>query len=158
MKYTKNSNEFLGRSLGMTAWLIRRYAQNLLDQAGLSLDFNHAVVILRIKQSGEVQQQEIAACLVRDKTSTTRWLEDMERRGLIRRKIDSTDRRHKLCTLTAKGERLVDPIGDALEAAHRQALKGISKHDRAQVAGVLSLIRENLTEVLDLTGPCDLWK
>ncbi|HOP07883.1 MAG TPA: MarR family transcriptional regulator [candidate division Zixibacteria bacterium] len=136
----------------MTAWLLRRYTQQLLDEAGLALSFDHAVVILKTGDAGELPQHEIVACLARDKTSTTRWLDDLEKRGLVKRKTAREDRRHKLVSLTARGEKLRGPIQDALDEAHRCALKGIGARDKTCVEKVLKSVRENLSQVLSSTG------
>jgi DNA-binding MarR family transcriptional regulator len=70
-----------------------------------------------------INQQELADLTLKDKASMTLLLDNLTKRGLVKRLEDASDRRSKLIYLTAKGKRLgkkVEPwVGELFTIASR---------------------------------------
>ncbi|MCW2946706.1 MAG: hypothetical protein JWR24_3423 [Actinoallomurus sp.] len=67
---------------------------------------------LRFLAAGPMTMRDLAERLVIDRPYTTLIVDDLERRGLVERRVDLTDRRAKIVTITAPGR-------DAAELADR---------------------------------------
>lgn len=62
------------------------------------------------KVDSKVNQQELANLTYKDKSSLSYLIKNMEKRRLVTREEDSSDKRNKLVLLTAKGEKLYAEI------------------------------------------------
>jgi len=68
-----------------------------------NLSKNQPVVIKIIGMEGEIMPSTIGRYTGMDKSSLTRLVDDLERKGLVFRKTDPEDRRKVLVSLTEKG-------------------------------------------------------
>jgi Transcriptional regulators len=68
-----------------------------------NLSKNQPVVIKIIGMEGEIMPSTIGRYTGMDKSSLTRMVDDLERKGLVFRKTDPEDRRKVLVSLTEKG-------------------------------------------------------
>jgi DNA-binding MarR family transcriptional regulator len=58
---------------------------------------------LRFLAAGPMSMRDLAERLAIDRPYTTLIVDDLERRGLVERRVDLTDRRAKIVTITAPG-------------------------------------------------------
>ncbi len=72
-------------------------------------------------------QQDIANLTGKDKTTITRALEVLIKKGLINRKVDPEDRRANIITLTTKGAKLYEKALPVYKKKKDAILKGFSK-------------------------------
>ena len=75
-------------------------------------------VLSALSQSGPVDQTTLAKAVAIDKTNMADILERLRKRGLIRRRTSTKDRRVRLTGLTDEGRELLDRIDDKAERAH----------------------------------------
>lgn len=73
--------------------------------------------ILRCLDSvdSKVNQQELANLTYKDKSSLSYLIKNMEKRGLVSREEDPSDKRNKLVVLTANGEKMHTEIREIIE-------------------------------------------
>lgn len=91
-----------------------------------------------------ISQRELSEKSFKDQPTTTRILDKLERRGLIRRQADSVDRRVSLIYLTKEGQEIRGPLLPLSLQALEQALQGLSEQEQAQLKNLLRKIINNL--------------
>jgi DNA-binding MarR family transcriptional regulator len=98
-----------------TAHIVRRSAEAIAGSEGLSLQQYNVLRILRGAR-GPLPTMEISERLIEPAPGVTRFVNALEKRGLIRREQWAGDRRQVLCQITASGlkvlERLDGPIDE----------------------------------------------
>lgn len=91
-----------------------------------------------------ISQKELSETSFKDQSTITRILDKLERRGLIRRQADSTDRRVSLIYLTTEGLKIRDSLTLLAQQALEQALQGLSEQEKVQLKNLLNRINDNL--------------
>lgn len=87
--------------------------------------------ILRCLDSvdSKVNQQELANLTYKDKSSLSYLIKNMEKRGLISREEDPSDKRNKLVVLTANGEKMHTEIREIIEDVYTKLEENVnSRH------------------------------
>ncbi|WP_299347234.1 MarR family transcriptional regulator, partial [uncultured Maritalea sp.] len=102
-----------------------------------------AILLLLWRKDG-LAPSEIADATIRDRTTITRFLDGMEKKGLVARMQDPSDRRRLQVLLTEKGRglqaKLVPIAGTLIEAAH----SGLSEEEQRILVMLLSKMTQNL--------------
>ncbi|MEU0393633.1 MarR family transcriptional regulator [Streptomyces sp. NPDC006208] len=101
----------------------------ILDAHGLTM-WAYSV-LLHLDESPLRTQAALAEAIRADKTRIIAVLDDLEARELIRRQPDPKDRRVRLLSLTAAGQRLRDAVQAAIQQGEEQLLTQLSAADRA---------------------------
>jgi DNA-binding MarR family transcriptional regulator len=84
------------------------------------------VVLNRLSMDEGVCQRELASRIVKDQPNTTRILDKMEQKGLIRRTPDPLDRRAFQVFLTQKGKRLREELLPVVQQLRNESTLGFS--------------------------------
>ncbi|EGK02731.1 MarR family winged helix-turn-helix transcriptional regulator [Dysgonomonas gadei] len=87
--------------------------------------------ILRCLDSvdSKVNQQELANLTYKDKSSLSYLIKNMEKRGLVSREEDPSDKRNKLVVLTANGEKMHTEIREIIEDVYTKLEENVnSRH------------------------------
>jgi DNA-binding MarR family transcriptional regulator len=77
--------------------------------------------------------------------SVTSLLDTLERRGLVERRPDPTDRRRLLIVLTQDGKAIVDQFLPEVVALQTAALATLTEAQRRQLVELLATVGANLT-------------
>ena len=96
------------------------------------------LVVLRQMQRGRMTVAEAAACLQLSPSAASRAVDRLVRDGLIRREENPDDRRQKLITMTAAGQRLVDDMEAIFAERQRQLVAVLDGEEQAQFSGLLA--------------------
>ena len=91
------------------------------------------------------RQQDLADVVHKDKTSSTRVIDSMEKRDLVVRIPDRLDRRQKLIYLTDKGKRLREELMQIVQKTSLEAQRGIEPERLDTFRDVLAKIHDNLS-------------
>ncbi|WP_327297567.1 MULTISPECIES: MarR family winged helix-turn-helix transcriptional regulator [unclassified Streptomyces] len=102
--------------------------QPILDAHGLTM-WAYAV-LLRLDEEPIRTQSALAEAIGADKTRIIGVLDGLETRGLIRRRPDPHDRRARLLSLTAEGQRLRDATQSAIQRREEEFLLLLPTADR----------------------------
>ena len=94
-----------------------------------------------------VRQKELAIALGIEGPSLVRLLDGLERRGLIERREDGTDRRARGIHLTAAGRALQRRVAKVSGAVQRRVLAEVAPADLAACDRAFALIERALDEV-----------
>ena len=73
-----------------------------------------------------INQQELSNFSDRDKTSITRLIDSLEKKNIVVRVPDRSDRRNKLIYLTKKGRDLEQGLGQVAVNVMEKALSGLT--------------------------------
>lgn len=77
--------------------------------------------------------------------SVTSLLDTLERRGLVERRPDPTDRRKLLIVITQDGKAIVDQFLPEVVALQTAALAALTEDQRRQLVELLTTLGANLT-------------
>lgn len=107
--------------LSLHSRIVRDLDQELTDEASLRL--NQYEVLLRLKQAPEaaMRMSELAEKVYLSPSGVSRAVDQLERRGLVERRVCASDRRGFLAVLTEKGQ-------TRLRAAAKVHVRGIKDH------------------------------
>jgi DNA-binding MarR family transcriptional regulator len=90
---------------------------------------------LRRVANGPLALRELAEAMTIDAPAATVIVNDLEERGLVRRRSHATDRRTKIVSVTAAGKRLVDAVNQIDERAP-EPLASLSAQDVATLSRI----------------------
>lgn len=94
----------------------------------------------------EITQKQLNASLDIEQATLSNTLARMQRDGLIARKADTRDRRHKYIYLTEKGKSLQPAVLSAIEDLQKLVNTGLTVNDRRYFNRVLKQMTEQLEE------------
>jgi MarR family transcriptional regulator for hemolysin len=109
-----------------------------MDEEGAPLV--HWQLIAAIAREGLHSQTALAARVGMDPAGTSRALDQLERRGLVKRERDGGDRRRVCVVLTPKGRRWFDRVRVVVMGAIAPLFEGLSASDAARLEDLLSRI------------------
>ncbi|MFI8975936.1 MarR family winged helix-turn-helix transcriptional regulator [Nocardia asteroides] len=110
----------------------------ILDRHGLTMWAY--VVLLGLDEQPVHTQAALAKAVRADKTRIIPALDDLQRRGLIRREPDPADRRVNLVRLTAAGAQLRDRAQADIQEQERRLLADFTTEDRHAFLRVLQTL------------------
>jgi len=124
--------------------LMSGYFRKRLMESGIDITAEQWGVLVQLWNQGSISQDELAHLLCVDKSSLSRVLDGMERKGLVARRRDPGDARRKILYGTPAAERLKTQCREVAESARAEMLKGIPPDDRTACVSVLARIKENI--------------
>jgi DNA-binding MarR family transcriptional regulator len=102
----------------------------------------HGNVLERLTFTDEARLSAMAAAAGMTAQSMGELVDDLERRGYVKRSEDPADRRAKLVRLTAKGRRSTAAAAEAVATAERRLRKKLGPGDYASVRAIVMRIIE----------------
>jgi len=147
------SKEGIGPLMGHTGKALSRRMDKNLAAAGFDLNVLQVVLLKHVHMTEGVNQQTLTDYMFIDKTSMTRHIDALEKKNLVTRVPDKTDRRQKMIFLTKQGKELLEPLVQVALKTQGEATQGIDKQELAMFKAVLQKIRVNLCDN-DLDNRC----
>jgi len=117
-----------------------------MAEVGANLTAEQWGILMQFWNRGDVTQEELIRGSGVDKSTVSRALGVMERAGLIARRLDPSDTRRKILSLTVQADTLKEKCVQAVQASLEQALRGIEPEDRETCLKVLAMVKQNLQE------------
>ncbi|MBM4311038.1 MAG: MarR family transcriptional regulator [Deltaproteobacteria bacterium] len=139
-----NTGEPVGPMLIRTARAVGNMLQRMFVSRGFDISAEHWTIMANLffRQNGQFQQQ-LADRTYKDKAAITRLVDGLEKRGLVIREEDNTDRRQKKIYLTEKGEKLMDELLPVAKMAQKRGLQGVEPEKMVVFEEVLQQIFKN---------------
>ncbi len=137
------ANNAIGRLLGQGYFNTLRIFARELKIAHLDVTVEQCRVLFALFIEDERTQQEISVFLMQEKSSTSRLVNSLEKKGYVRREIDIHDERQKRVVLTTKG-RSIEPL--CLQCA-RQAQTRIREQFSEEEWKNLLILSRKLVEI-----------
>ncbi len=88
--------------------------------------------ILVIGTMGEIIPSYLGLCMNMDRSSLSRMVDSLEKKGIVSRKADLGDRRRVLISLTEKGEKYYEIIQDKMEEIHASIAGFLDEQERRE--------------------------
>lgn len=123
---------------------IRNYIRRKLIDSKHDLTYEMLQVLNVLWRSGELNQQEIADQLSKNKASLTSLLDNLAKRDIIKRTEDANDRRSKIISLTALGRAYEKDLDVIMSEFYARLQTGLSKEELAGCSAVLKKMEDNL--------------
>ncbi len=108
----KNQESNLFQILNEIHKELKKYYYAELEKNGISLPIEQLNVLQFIYNNNGVKQQDIADATGKDKTTITRFLDVMLKKGLIIKKDSKIDTRQKIITISKKGKQILNQTLD----------------------------------------------
>jgi DNA-binding MarR family transcriptional regulator len=140
---TKNRklNEQAERMQRLTQNLLRRYQmRDRNEMCCYDVTVSQCYALDVLGEQGEISMVQLARHLFLDKSTATRTVDPLVKRGLVERRFSEQDRREILVRLSAAGEKLRNQIVSGLRASQLQILTQIPAQKRETVLEALELL------------------
>ena len=106
----------------------------------LGLKVRHYSVLSLVCGKKHPTQRELSYHLVLDPSQIVLIVDALEKRGLVHRETDPSDRRSKIIVPTAQGQKLYQEAKVAVEASSNCTLSNLSAEERASLLDMLRKI------------------
>ncbi|WP_430785974.1 MarR family winged helix-turn-helix transcriptional regulator [Actinoplanes sp. G11-F43] len=120
---------------------LREHTRVTLEPLHISPSQSRAVMVL--SKHGEMRLSALAEHLRIAPRSATEVIDDLQRRGLVQRKPDPSDRRATLVVLTEPGADTARRIREARATEGERLFAGLQPSDRAELSRILREIRDS---------------
>ncbi|MFF2075971.1 MarR family winged helix-turn-helix transcriptional regulator [Kitasatospora sp. NPDC058162] len=127
-------------ALGLLMYRAHQLARAKANQAArpTGIELQHAGVLTAVRDGKARSQRELGEVLGIDKSTLVRIVDDLERRGLLRRERTPNDRRAYGILITAEGERSLHEAGELFRGAMAELLVVLDAEQRGQLHELLS--------------------
>ncbi len=132
----------------------KQYVFCYLKQNDLDITPEQFLLIDALWNKGTMSQQKIADSIFKDKNSVTKLVDALEKKGLVVRIADNTDRRQNLIALTNKAEKMKYDAKEVGINCIQSITEGISDEDIINFISVLKRMSKNMddnSETLNLS-------
>ncbi|MBG0777928.1 MAG: MarR family transcriptional regulator [Desulfovibrionaceae bacterium] len=137
----------LGYMTFTTSRLLSAFLRRCMVQAGIDLTAEQWGVLVHLWNQGGRSQEELAQYACVDKSSMSRVLAVMERRGLVERRPDPADARRKIIRPTEAAEEIRERSRAVTQQALQAALEGIGPEEKAACLNVLATVTQTLRRI-----------
>ena len=121
--------------LNRSAQRIREITEEILRP--YEITGRHVGVLATIHEKGSVPQNEIGLCMRVDRTTMVDLVDDLEKKGLVERKDNPSDRRAYALALTAKGKDILPKVLKLGLEAERQYLSHLQLKEQKELILIL---------------------
>jgi DNA-binding MarR family transcriptional regulator len=115
-------------------------------RGGPHADVTHmdSKVLAYFGRNAGATQSDLAQHSGRDKAQLARLIKGLRERGLLAAEVDEADRRNVRLSLTPEGSAIQRSLQRQARRLSEQAVAGFSDEERAQLAGLLQRVNDNL--------------
>ncbi len=123
--------------------LIKYFAKEL-SRNDINLTPEQYLVMDILWDAETLSQQAIADIIQKDKNSVTKFIDSLEKKGLVHRAINKKDRRVNDIIVTEEGMKLKVPTTEVAINLMRNVLKDIKEEDLIVFDKVMNQIKDNI--------------
>lgn len=123
---------------------MRQFISRIIKEGDYDITYEMMQLLLVLWRGHEVNQQEIANLLIKNKASITPLIDNLSKRKLVVRTEDPSDRRNKIIALTKAGREFMEAFMPALDDFFSRIENDITPGEMEQVSNVLMKMRRNL--------------
>ena len=125
--------------------LIKYFAKEL-TRNGINLTPEQYLVMDILWDAEVMSQQAIADIIQKDKNSVTKFIDSLEKKGLVYRQVNKTDRRVNNIVVSEEGMKLKAKTTEVAVGMMRNVLKNIKEEDLMALDKVMNQIKKNIDE------------
>lgn len=121
-----------------------KYFGKELTKNGINLTPEQYLVMDILWDAGILSQQEIADIIQKDKNSVTKFIDSLEKKGLVYREVNKKDRRVNNIIVSEKGMGLKDMTTEVAINMMNEVLKDIGEEDLETFDRVMGMVKANI--------------
>jgi len=137
-------DQAIGMHVNRTAFLMTEEIARRFASKGYPLSAQDFGILFRLSQQGSMTQVEIAAAMMRDKTTITRRIDGLVRKQLVERSPDPVDRRYFRIALTGQGTCALKVLISLASGFQQELLNDVSEADKSTTIKTLKHISDQL--------------
>jgi DNA-binding MarR family transcriptional regulator len=134
----------------ITSDVLRRSWATLVEQGTVTPQQYNVLRILRGAGPKGLPTREVAARLMEKSPGITRFIDQLEERGLLERSRSTTDRRQVFCKITQPGLELLSPLDQATDGWDEESLSMLKKKELKQLIDSLERIHSFHTRLKEV--------
>lgn len=123
---------------------IIKYFAKELTKNGINLTPEQYLVMDILWDEGVLSQQAIADIIQKDKNSVTKFIDSLEKKGLVYRAVNKSDRRVNNIIVSEEGRKLKPKTTEVAINMMRNVLKDIKEDDLIAFDKVMNQIKDNI--------------
>jgi len=139
-----DQTQSLGHLTGLSGRLFNTLLTRRFGAAGIEMTAEQWGVILTLRNHGAVTQGQLAEMLYLEKSTVSRSINGLEKRGWVAREKGSDDGRHKLVALTAQATEVAERCAGIACSVLADAQAGLDPQAIATSLDQLSGVIRNL--------------
>ena len=139
-----NLDDYIGPFLGKTVKKIENHLQKTFEHEKLDLTKEQVIILKNLYNKDGINQNELAALTLRDKSSLTRLLTKMETKNYVFRKKCNDDKRSKNVFITPLGKSVFEKGIPSSKKVLSQVEENISAKEKQQIITILEKIQNNV--------------
>ena len=143
LKMNFKFEDSIGYAVNRTAAIMRNSLQKAFSEVNDEITVDYWVILNRLWSRDGWIQSDLARMTHKDNASMTRMLDGMEKKGIILRRPDDSDRRANLVYLTQKGRDLEVHLKKIARANMNKAIKNLTVEEINAVKQILDKIHDN---------------
>ena len=109
---------------------------------------SHGFILFQLAQNETMSMTQLAACINRDKSTTTVLVKKLLAEDLVKITTSSEDSRVRLISLTSKRKKYKDLTSSISEDLLTVCYKGFSKEEKQKLLSLLSKVNQNIEDSL----------
>ena len=136
------------------AYLVGRTSRSIIKRLGkkfsdsdFDVSYEQWSILVHLYRRDGQTQQELAKVAVKDKAAITRLLNILEKKNIVLRIPDRTDKRSKLVYLTNKAKDFKPDLIEIVNELLKEAEHGISQDEMTQCKNILNKIFSNIDQL-----------
>jgi len=145
-----NLTQSLGHQTGLAGRLFNKLLTKRFKDSGIDMTAEQWGVILVLLNNGAMTQGQLGELLYLEKSTVSRSISGLERRGWIDCQKDARDGRHKMATLTPAAISVAQHCSDIAQGVLDDAQSGLKPEDVSTSLGHLSVVVKNLRNLNEL--------
>ncbi len=130
--------------IGKCALGISRFITAELKRRNFGLSHKQVVVLKVLRQNGPLPQNDLAFITNRDKATLVRFINTLEKGGLVQRNSCADDKRVNRVMITQKGTEVLNSAFPIFKDLMAQIQNGITSEERQQIISVTEKIMNNI--------------
>lgn len=146
MQSSFKTNKNFGFLTNRVGRLLKKTVSQIAVEKNINFPTHEMGILSDLQKKEGVLQQDLAASMIRNKSSITKMLERLESDDFVRKEEDPNDARCKRIYLTSKGKSMNELLKQVIPDVHQIAFKGLSNSDMEVALEVLNNIYNNLLE------------
>lgn len=143
----------LGHQTGLAARLFNKLLTKRFSNTGINMTAEQWGIILILRNNGAMTQWQLGEMLSLEKSTVSRSISGLERRGWVVCKRNAKDGRHKLATLTSNAINIAQQCSMIAKSVLEDAQAGLNPKAVSASLEQLSGVIKNLRELNQLRSP-----
>ena len=135
----------MGTLIGRTSHAILNTLQKRFREEGHAVTVEQWQLLINLNNTNDQFHQQLAENTFKEKSTVTRILDGLEKKGLVKRVAETKDRRQKRIRITAKGRALLEILKPLAHEVQSRALKGLDMERLGVCQDILLQIYGNVT-------------